>query len=281
VIIVLGIAYSYVRQFSYSLVASATCGGVFAILVVTSSQYGFLASETGFAIAFSPRDVSDPGMFYTLLTSMYAHADPSHLIFNLLVLAFIGMIFEQRIGTRPFIILYLLCGLAGTLLFTAIRWNDLVLVVGASGAISGVLGAFARLYPHERMTFVFFPLFPIPLWVVVAGFLVLQLFFLSGQSNVAVEAHIGGLAAGLLLAPLVVKMPVRSRVRRMVSLSALRRMATTPELEAILRNIEDEEFPDVRSAWIEEFLSTAKCPQCGARLRVTREAVMCERGHML
>lgn len=274
--IVLGIVYSYVRQFSYSLVASITCGGVFAILLVTSSQYGLLASETGYGLAYAPQDISDPGMFYTLLTSMYAHASPSHIIFNLLVLAFIGMIFEQRIGTRPFIVLYLVSGLAGTLLFTALRWDDLVFVVGASGAISGVLGAFARLYPHER-----FLMFPMPLWVVIAGFLVLQIFFLSGQSNVAVEAHIGGLMAGFLLAPFIGKVPVRRRVKRAVSLVALRRMATTPELRVILRKIEDEEFPDVRSAWIEEFLRTAKCPQCGARLRITREAVMCERGHML
>jgi rhomboid protease GluP len=282
-LIVIGLVYSYVRQFSYSLVASITCGGVMAILLATSTSYGLLASETGVGLAFIPRDLTEPDRFYTILTSMYAHADLMHILFNVLGLAFIGMIFEQRIGTRPFIVLYLLSGLVGTLVFAAVNWSDLVLVVGASGAISGVLGAFARLYPNERMSMfiMFFPLPPMPIWVIVGIFVFLQIVFLGGQSNIAVEAHLGGLVAGVLLAPLVVRLPVHRRVKKMVSLSSLRRMATTPELKVILRRIEDEEFPDVRSAWIEEFLHTATCPQCGAPLKIRRDGIMCERGHIL
>ncbi len=67
----------------------------------------------------------------------------------------------------------------------------------------------------------------------------------------------------------------------MVSQSALRRLATTPELKAMLRRIEDEEIADVRSAWVEQFLSQARCPTCGSRLRVTKESVLCEKGHLL
>ncbi|MDQ1371360.1 MAG: Rhomboid family intrarane serine protease, partial [Candidatus Thermoplasmatota archaeon] len=84
-----------------------------------------------------------------------------------------------------------------------------------------------------------------------------------------------------VLAPLVVRLPLHKRVRKMASQSALKRLATTPELKSIMRRIEEEEIPDVRSAWIEHFLSSAKCPQCGARLKARREGVVCDRGHEL
>ena len=203
---------------------------------------------------------------------------------TVLGLVFIGMAFEQRIGTRPYILLFFITGLCGTLAFAALNWgNDFIAVVGASGAISGVLGAFARMFPHERMSLIvmFFPLPPLPMWVIVAGYIGMQFLFLSGETNIAVEAHIGGLVAGLALAPLVVRLPLHKRVRKMVSQSALKRLATTPELKSIMRRIEDESIPDVRSAWVEHFLSRAKCPHCGASLKVRKEGIMCERGHML
>jgi membrane associated rhomboid family serine protease len=211
---------------------------------------------------------------------MFAHAGPQHLVFNLLALIFLGTMFEQKIGTRPFMIIYLITGICGTLLFAAFRWNEMVIVVGASGAISGMLGAFARLFPNERL-FLFPMPFPMPAWVLALGFVGLQLIIALASTNIAVEAHVGGFAAGLLVAPYVARMPLHRRVKRMVSLNALRRLAKTPELKSMMSRIEDEEIPDVRSAWIEEYLSKARCPHCGARIRVSRETITCERGHML
>lgn len=284
VMIAASTAYSYYRQVSFSIVVCVVCVASFGLLLLSAGSTSYLASETMYQLEFMPRDLAEPGRLYTLLTSMYTHADIFHLLFNILGIAFIGMAFEQRIGTRPYILLYFLTGLCGTLAFAALNWGDeWVAVVGASGAISGVLGAFARMFPNERMSMMimFFPLPPMPLWVIVVAYIGLQFVFLGGSPNIAVEAHIGGLIAGLVLAPLVVRLPLHRRVRRMVSQSALKRLAVTPELKSIMRRIEEEEIPDVRSAWIEHFLSRAKCPQCGARLKARKEGVMCERGHML
>ena len=284
VMIAASTAYSYYRQVNFSIVVCVVCVASFALLLLSAGAAGYLASDTMYQLEFMPRDLTEPGRLYTLLTSMYTHADLFHLLFNVLGVAFIGMAFEQRIGTRPYILLYFLTGLCGTLAFAALNWGDeWVAVVGASGAISGVLGAFARMFPHERMSMMimFFPLPPMPLWVIVVAYIGLQVVFLGGNPGIAVEAHIGGLIAGLALAPLVVRLPLHRRVRRMVSQSALKRLAVTPELKSIMRRIEEEEIPDVRSAWIEHFLSRAKCPQCGARLRARKEGVMCERGHLL
>ncbi|HIH01376.1 TPA: rhomboid family intramembrane serine protease [Thermoplasmata archaeon] len=257
---------------------------MFGIELLAPNPGHYLYSDLFFEIAFSPRDLTDPSRIHTVLTSMYAHVDLYHILLNVLGLAFLGTVFEQRIGTRSFILIYLFAGLCGTLLFAGLRWNDLpVIVVGASGAISGVLGAFARMYPNERMSFMLllFPLPPMPIWVIVALFLLLQIVFVAGDTRIAVEAHVGGLVGGIVIAPYIARLPLHRRVKRMISLNALRRLARTPELKALLRQIEDEEIADVRSAWIEEFLSKARCPYCGAPIKVTRESVTCSRGHLL
>ena len=273
-------AYSAWKQTSFSIIVSATCIFAFMIeLIADQSTTSGILSELG----FRPTDITHPARLYTVLTSMYTHAGFTHLFWNLLGLIFIGMMFEQRIGARPFILLYFLSGLVGTLVFAALHWNSAALVVGASGAISGVLGGFARLFPNERLTMIImvFPLPPMPIWIIVGIFVFIQLLLIPISSNIAFEAHLGGLAAGILLAPLVVKMPLHKRMKRMISLSSVRKLATTPELKSILRRIEEEELPDVKSAWIEHFLSKARCPHCGSPLRATKEAVVCEKGHLI
>jgi membrane associated rhomboid family serine protease len=279
--IVVGTAYSAWKQLSYSIVASIVC--VFTLIVMIlegQNDWNGAISQVGFA----PRDLVHPLDLYKLLTSMFAHANFSHLLFNLLALILLGLAFEQRIGTRPFILIFLLSGLVGTLVFAAVRWNDpLSVVVGASGAISGVLGGFARLFPNERMSMILFivPLPPMRIWTIVAIFVLLQFLFIPTAPSIAVEAHLGGLAGGILLSPLVMRLPLRRKVKRTIALSSLRRLATTPDLKADIQRIEAETVPDVRSAWIEHFLSNARCPQCGSRLRVSRDSVMCEKGHLI
>jgi membrane associated rhomboid family serine protease len=287
VLLVIGVTiaatlYAAWKQFSFSIVASAIC--VFTYIVMSvAGQNNWYAAE--YMIAFSPVDLTDPARIYTVLTSMFAHANLVHLMFNVLGLIFIGMVFEQRIGPRPFILLFLLSGLAGTLVFAGIHWNNgMFFVLGASGAISGVLGAFARLYPKEKMSMfiMFIPLPPLPIWVIVGIFVLIQLLLIPTSSQIAYEAHLGGLAAGILLAPALVRLPLSKRVKRAaISLSALRRLATTPELKTVLRRIEEESVPDVRSAWIEHFVSVARCPHCGSHLKASRGELMCEKGHIL
>lgn len=279
--ILAGTAYSAWKQLSYSIVASVVCVFVLILMIIVGqTDWAGTIDQVG----FSSPDLTDPSRLYTLLTSMFAHANFTHLLFNVLGLILIGTVFEQRVGTRPFILIFLLSGLAGTVVFGAIHWNNpYTFVVGASGAISGVLGAFARLYPNERMSMILIviPLPPMRIWTIVAIFVLLQFLFIPTSANIAYEAHLGGLAAGILLSPAIVKLPLHQRVKRTIALSSLRRLATTPELRADLQRIEQETVPDVRSAWIEHFLSKARCPQCGSRLRPSRDAVKCEKGHLI
>jgi membrane associated rhomboid family serine protease len=222
-------------------------------------------------------------MAYTVLTSMYAHDryTLNHLLLNMIGLAFIGIVLEQRIGTRPFALLYLLSGFFGTLAFAGSYWNDpFVGVIGASGAVSGVLGGFARLYPNERMAFIFLPTYPMRIPYVVLIFVALQFVFLY-TGGVAWQAHLGGLVAGILIAPLVVRIRAKGQTRRSVPTAALRKLAVTPELRDMLRHVEQESVPDVRNAWVEHFMAKARCPICGSPIKVSGEAVRCSKGHLL
>ncbi len=279
VVIVASIVYSAWKQTSFAIIASVACVAVVIIGILGPAG---VQDE----LAFMPHDILDPAREYTLLTSMFMHAGFAHLFLNLLMLVLVGLLFEQRIGTRPFMVLYILAGLIGTLVFAAFRWGDLVTVVGASGAIMGILGGFARLYPNEKMMF---PIVPVPMsiWTMVVIMVLLQLVFILGEARVAVEAHIGGLIAGIVLAPYVVRLPLGQKTStgakkvRALSAGHLRKLATTPELKSMLDRIEHEEVPDVRNAWMEHFVSNAKCPECGSRLRIEKDSIVCEKGHIV
>ena len=284
-VIVGSIAISLWQRISYSIVASAACIIIFALTIATDSYA---------SMVFAPHDLVDPDYAYTVLTSMYAHAQPNpvsnyglwHLLFNIFGLIFLGIMFEQRVGQKPFIVIYLLSGLFGTLAFAAYYWSDSTIsVLGASGAISGVLGAYARLFPKERMSMMlmFIPLPPLPIWQIVGLFVALQFFFVTG-SGIAWQAHLGGLVAGIILAPIAVRMFQSRRagpIKRVVSVPALRKLATTPKLRSMLERIESESVPEVRSAWISEFLSRAKCPVCGAPITAAGDGLRCSRGHLI
>lgn len=275
--IIISIAISAWKQYNFSIIASIVCVFAYIVSYLAAPPSG-ITDELG----FSPHDLVDPSRAYTILTSMYTHAGMGHLFFNLLGLIVIGVVFEQKIGTRPYILLYILTGICGSLAFAALRWTGPnVIAVGASGAIFGILGGFARLFPRER--FMFFP-FPValPIWALVAGYLVLQLLLIPTAPDVAVEAHIGGLIAGVLLAPLVVRLPApQGKVKMAASAPNLRKLATTTELKSMLKRIEDESVPDVKQAWIDHFISKARCPQCGAPIVADKGAIRCEKGHLI
>jgi membrane associated rhomboid family serine protease len=271
-VILASIVISAWKKYSFCALTVAACIVVYAMEAAEGSWGVF---------AFTRGRLTDPSMVYTVLTSMYAHASLDHLFFNMIGLAFIGIVLEQRIGTRPFILLYLISGLIGTLVFAGSYWNEpYVAVIGASGAVSGVLGGLARLYPHDQMAFLFFPMYPIKIWKIVVIFIGLQFIFLWA-GNIAWQAHLGGLAAGILVAPYVARFRVEIRLRKTVPIAALRKLARTPELRSMLARIEQETVPDVRNAWTEHFMAKARCPICGAPIRVSGDLVRCNRGHLL
>ena len=149
---------------------------------------------------------ADPsGEAFTILTSMFMHGGFGHLGGNLLFLWIFGDNVEDAIGRGRYVLFYLLCGVCAALAQVLTNIGSQAPMVGASGAIAGVLGAYLVLYPQAPITvFVGFFLISLPAWVVVGFWFLLQLsggwaaLGLDASSGVAFFAHIGGFLAGVL-----------------------------------------------------------------------------------
>jgi membrane associated rhomboid family serine protease len=131
------------------------------------------------------------------IISMFLHASATHLFFNMIALFFFGRILEKETEPRWFLSIYFVSGLIGALAFIL---TSAVPVVGASAAIFGLMGAVMLLKPLERV-YVF--LFPLPLGIVAALFIITESFiayFQPGFGNVAHIAHVGGIITGTLFA---------------------------------------------------------------------------------
>ena len=157
----------------------------------------------------------------TVFTSMFMHGGWMHLIGNMLYLWIFGDNVEDSMGHGRFVVFYLLCGIAAVLAQALPDPNSTVPMVGASGAISGVLGAYLLLYPHARVLVVIPLGFILQTMRVPAGIVLLLWFGLqllsnamaqAGQGGVAFRAHIGGFVAGMLLIPIFKQRRFRLRL---------------------------------------------------------------------
>lgn len=154
------------------------------------------------------RLVGDPGGdFVTVFTSMFMHGGWMHLLGNMLYLWIFGDNVEDNFGHLKFLIFYLLCGIAATVAQVAVNANSNVPNLGASGAISGVLGAYILLFPKGQVRVLMGRgIVNMPAFVVLGLWILLQ--FINGfgsitnsaeTGGVAYMAHVGGFIAGIIL----------------------------------------------------------------------------------
>ncbi|MEE9447371.1 MAG: rhomboid family intramembrane serine protease [Arenicellales bacterium] len=147
----------------------------------------------------------------TVFTSMFLHGGWMHLIGNMLYLWVFGNNIEDAMGHVKFVIFYLLCGVAAVFAQAIPDPNSVVPMVGASGAISGVLGAYLLLYPRAKVLvgipiFIYLHTMRLPAMWVLGAWFALQLFSSLATAGtegggVAFGAHIGGFIAGMVLIP--------------------------------------------------------------------------------
>jgi len=163
-----------------------------------------------------------------MLTSMFMHGSWVHLLGNMWFLWLFGNNVEDSMGHLRFIVFYLLVGLGAALAHVFMELGSMIPIVGASGAISGVMGAYMLLYPHVRIQtliilIVFLRIIAVPAWIILAYWFLLQ--FLSGtatasgQGGVAFWAHVGGFVAGLLLVKLFENRTLVEARKRKLTLS--------------------------------------------------------------
>src|SRR5258705_1454290 len=179
-----------------------------------------------YAFGFTPRDFfrqGSSGAWLSLITSMFLHGCFLHLGGNMLYLWIFGNNVEDAMGHGRFLLFYLGCGIAAALSEGMVNPHSALPMVGASGAISGVLAAYVLIYPRARVT-VIIPLgillYPtkISAFYVVGFWFVLQLLngvvATPGAPGTAWWAHVGGFAAGCLLTPFLSHFPLFGRHTR-------------------------------------------------------------------
>ena len=139
--------------------------------------------------------------FLAIVTSMFMHGSWMHLLGNMLFLWIFGNNIEDNLGRSKFLLFYLLSGIGASLVHVVFHWNSLIPVVGASGAVSGVMGAYLMLFPRARVrtlvfVFIFVTFIDIPAYVFLIVWFVMQ-FLYMGSSGIAWMAHVGGFIFGI------------------------------------------------------------------------------------
>jgi membrane associated rhomboid family serine protease len=194
--------------------------GQFQAGVVCRGTADFRAAETRSAenpgSELGPFTIDQAAWWLTLLTSMFMHGGILHIAGNMLFLWVFGNNIEDRLGRLKFLLFYVLAGLAAVYAQALIDTGSTAPTIGASGAIAGVLGAYAVLYPRARVLTLIFIIFfvtlvEIPALFLLAAWFILQ--FLPALGQVAVEpgggggvayfAHVGGFVFGLAVAAVI------------------------------------------------------------------------------
>lgn len=204
-----------------------------AVYLVSSFENGFTGVGDYWvsAGAFVPMFIASPSQWYRIFSSMFLHADLFHLLFNMYFLFIFGRAIETSLGRGRFLLLYFSSGIVASLFHTAFGFVEgpisyAVPAVGASGAISGILGAYLMLYPGTSMLLVL-PVFLLPwfFWI-RASYYILFWFatqviygFAKAAGGTAVFAHAGGFVAGIALLSILASKVRISQLRLLRSIS--------------------------------------------------------------
>jgi len=295
-----GLITAYIKKWmmTYALIITN-----FIVFVISLLFSDIIIQQLGFRPIYLTPELFP--QIYTLFTSMFVHSGFLHIFGNMLIFFFIGMAFEQRIGWSKFLIIYLITGVGGALTHSFLNLGSLTPLVGASGAIFGIMGAFAFSYPHDKVVM------PIPLGFImvfrrikviyaVLIFAAIETVIVwwegatGSMSSTAHFAHLGGLVAGVIIAALLLDrqrsdpsmsytsgsqpytISVGQQTRRPYDFSKLSSLATTPDLQQLLNKIKVETVPQVQDVWMEHFIEKADCPVCHHQLKHFNRKIWCD-----
>ena len=213
ILVLIGILVTYYCRRNGFMVSQSL---VFINFAVFAAWWIMLLLQTDIAIqalielGFQPVFLQSLGFeLLTLISSMFMHGSPMHLLMNMIILILLGVPFEDRIGSKSFLRIYLISGFFGSLLTGSISlWNgDEVdtIHIGASGAVFGIMGAFVLLYPRLEIPMLLGPIFMhrVPVFLSTLVFVAMETLYvaLGTSDGIGHGTHMASFIAGVFLAP--------------------------------------------------------------------------------
>jgi membrane associated rhomboid family serine protease len=248
---------------SILLAGACVLGFIQTLKVGMSSPGGYALKEFITVWGLVPTDLAK-GRYVGILTHMFLHGGLSHLLGNLIVFWAFAPTLEDTLGSMSFLALYLFWGVVGALTQASMSWGENIPMIGASGAIAGVIGAYCVNYGAltniRTLIWVIYPVkTQVPACIYVLLWLASQLFGLlgaeEGGAGVAWSAHIGGFAAGSITMLIIGSNTKRRLVERHGVLQ--------------LEDADDLAHPDTGPGmefYAETATAAPTCPQCGTLL---------------
>lgn len=242
---------------------------VWAVIYRISPQMGY---DAFFELGFRSMYLESPEFgLLTLISAMFMHGGPMHLLMNMLILILLGVPFEDRIGSRAFLRIYFISGIIGSLVTGSISvWNGTGLEtinIGASGAVFGIMGGFALLYPRDEIPMLLGPIFMhrVPVLLATLVFIGMETLYvgLGTEDGIGHGTHMASFIAGVFLAPYFTsKKEVETNpeigLERLVKLSGI-----TQKGNYELQMVKESDEPELIDAWLEKFWELQECPDCG------------------
>ncbi len=227
------------------------------VLVYLIELYAYSSSQLyTYYLTFACKSgVFDLGTF----TGMYLHSiNPAHIFFNILIFFLVGAPFEQRVGSFKFTSIFLVSGVVASIGYSSFLYFSHInsFLIGASGAIFGIMGAFLILYPNDEIIMFLGPILMPRVKVKYAVLAFMAVEFIATlfwvQDDVAHGAHVIGAVTGAAFAYAIRNHAVKPTLRR-VDYEMLEKLADSQELRSIYERIKGEPDEIIRNSWILEF----------------------------
>lgn len=275
ILVVVGLLVAYYCIRNEFMVSQSLVFINFAIFAVWAIMYRFSPQsgiEALVELGFRSMYLESPEFgLLTLISAMFMHGGPMHLLMNMLILILLGVPFEDRIGSRAFLRIYLISGIIGSLVTGSISvWNETGLEtinIGASGAVFGIMGGFALLYPRDEIPMLLGPIFMhrVPVLLATLVFIGMETLYvgLGTEDGIGHGTHMASFVAGVFLTPYFtskkeVETNLEIGLERLVKLSGI-----TQKGNYELQMIKDSDEPELVEAWLDKFWELQECPDCG------------------
>ncbi|MEM3395782.1 MAG: rhomboid family intramembrane serine protease [Thermoplasmata archaeon] len=286
--IFLPLIYSFLKKANLALALILANLLVFVLQIFSARFMPEWYEEMVFALAF-PQYKLSLTWFYQVFTHAFLHGSIYHILGNMLVLFFVGVAFEEREGFKKLGVVYFIAMVFAVLFDTLFNFGRLSYAIGASGAVSGILGAMLIRHPKAEIPMFLGPIFlmRVKAWIAILFFFLIEtmlsFFSLTGMSDgVAHLAHVGGFVAGVFVAMFFSGTKWKQiNTEIMPDLEKLAGLVVSAEQKKALENLRKAEIQEVAEAWLQHFANHTKCQKCGKTMHYRKPDFVCSCGNTM